>query len=515
MPIEINPQFQDALDRMEEGKQSLFITGRAGTGKSTLLTYFRDHTNRNIVVLAPTGVAAVNVGGATIHSFFGFKPDITPEKAWRKGKKPNKPDLYLNLDIVVIDEISMVRADLLDSIDAFLRRVMGNTLPFGGKQLIMFGDLYQLPPVVTYEEKEIFRTHYDSPFFFSSEVMTRLDFHYLELTKIYRQSDPAFIEILNAVRSRTITNDHLTTLNARLHPEYLPPAKEYTVHLTGTNKASREYNRIMINELEGDEHTFHSSSTGEFPKRTEPAPADLILKVGAQVMLTHNDKNGKYINGTVGRIREINRTEDNKPAITVALQTGETVSVSEHTWEMYEFSYSKIKKKIKSKTVGTYTQIPLILAWSITIHKSQGKTFDKVVIDLPISFAHGQTYVALSRATSLAGIILKRPLSRRHVLMDYAVTHWLTSLKYGLAHSKQSVKEIREVIEQAITKEGEVEINYLKSSDVASDRIILPSTITKQTYKGHEFIGVNAYDKLRKDYRVFRLDRILSTSPVQ
>jgi ATP-dependent DNA helicase PIF1 len=514
MPIEINPQFQDALDRMEEGKQSLFITGRAGTGKSTLLEYFRDHTNRNTVILAPTGVAAVNVGGATIHSFFGFKPDITPEKAWKKGARPRDPDLYINLDIVIIDEISMVRADLLDSIDAFLRRVMGNTMPFGGKQLIMFGDLYQLPPVVSRAEQEIFRTHYDSPFFFSSEVMTRLDFHYLELTKIYRQSDPAFIEILNAVRSRTITDAHLVTLNARLHPEYLPPAAEYTVHLTGTNRASSVYNAVMLEELDDIEQTFHASSSGDFPRRTEPASADLTLKIGAQVMCTHNDPRGKYINGTVGRVKEIGRTDEGKPMVTVTLQTGDTVQISEYTWEMYEFSYSKIKHRINSKTVGTYTQIPLILAWSITIHKSQGKTFDKVVIDLPTSFAHGQTYVALSRATTLGGIILKRPLSKRHVLMDYAVTRWLTGLKYGLAHSKQSVQEIRTVIEQAITNETQVQINYLKGSDVASTRTILPSTITKQSFKGHEFIGVNAYDELRRDYRVFRLDRILSAKLV-
>src|SRR3989339_475779 len=402
MQLDLNDKFRQALALMEESDKSLFITGRAGTGKSTLLQYFRDHTSKDIVVLAPTGVAAVNVAGVTIHSFFGFKPDITIEKAWALGHKVKKPELFLELDAIVIDEISMVRADLLDCIDAFLRRITGSTRAFGGKQLIMFGDLYQLPPVVTGEEWEIFRSRYNSPFFFSSDSISRLNFDYIELDHIYRQSDPSFIEILNAVRSRMVTDAHLTLLNARVNPNYAPPPEEYTVHLTGTNRDAEIYNQMMLEILPGEQFSFNGDSSGNFDKKAEPAPNQLTVKSGAQIMLTHNDRGGAYINATVGRIERIDTDQHGTPIIDVALQSGKVVEITPHTWEMFSFTYNSHKKRIETDVIGTYTQLPMILAWSITVHKSQGKTFDRVIIDLPRSFAHGQTYVALSRATSLA-----------------------------------------------------------------------------------------------------------------
>lgn len=426
--IELNPQFVRALDLMENSHDSLFITGRAGTGKSTLLSYFKKNTLQNIMILAPTGVAAVNIGGATIHSFFKFKPDITMEKAWVIGGKAKKPDLYRNLDAIVIDEISMVRVDLLDCIDAFMRRVCNTMAPFGGKRVIFFGDLYQLPPVVTRDDREIFTSRYDSAFFFSADVISRTPLTFIELDHIYRQNDQEFIAVLNAIRENVATERDIALLNTRVHEDYAPPPEEYVIHLTGTNRDADSYNTYQLNSLDGDVQCFQASSTGAFDRRTEPAPRELVLKIGAQVMLTSNDREKRFINGTVGRVEDISY-ENGSPVVSIRLTNGKLVDVGPNSWEMFKFAYNDKSRRITTEVAGTYTQLPLILAWGITIHKSQGKTFERLAIDLPQSFAHGQTYVALSRATSLSGIILKRPLTKHHVIMDPIVTTWLTMLR--------------------------------------------------------------------------------------
>lgn len=426
--LDLSPAFLKAIDLLENSTDSLFVTGRAGTGKSTLLSHFKKVSSKNIVVLAPTGVAAVNVGGATIHSFFGFKPDVTLEKAWAKAGKPKNPDLYRHLDAIVMDEISMVRADLLDCVDAFMRRVCGTLQPFGGKRLILFGDLYQLPPVVTRDEDGIFRSRYETPFFFSADSLSRLRLKLIELDHIYRQSDPDFIAVLNAIRENMLTASHLTLLNTRVSPDYAPPPEEYIVHLTGTNRDAEIYNTYQLSSLDAEERSFLAKSTGAFDKRTQPAPRELVLKRGAQVMLTSNDREKRFTNGTVGRVEDMDR-QNGEPVISIRLQNGQLVDVGPNSWEMFTFSYHPKSRKITTEVAGTYTQLPLMLAWSITIHKAQGKTFDRVIIDLPHSFAHGQTYVALSRATSLSGIVLKRPLTSRHVIMDPVVTTWLTALR--------------------------------------------------------------------------------------
>jgi len=426
--IDLNPQFANALDIMENSPDSLFITGRAGTGKSTLLQYFKQTTLKNIVVLAPTGVAAVNIGGSTIHSFFQFKPDVTLEKAWAKGTNAKKPELYRSLDAIVIDEISMVRADLLDCVDAFMRRVCASIAPFGGKRVIMFGDLYQLPPVVTQGDEEIFRSRYDSAFFFSADVISRTPLTFIELDHIYRQTDDEFIKVLNAIRENVATDKDLALLNTRVHEEYAPPPEEYVIHLTGTNRDAQSYNTYQLHSLEGKLYSFKAESTGAFDRRTEPAPRELILKIGAQVMLTCNDREKRFINGTVGRVEDIGFIGENS-IVSVRLQNKKLVDIGSNTWEMFKFNYSEKSHRITTQVAGTYTQLPLMLAWGITIHKSQGKTFDRLAIDLPQSFAHGQTYVALSRATALSGIILKRPLTHRHIIMDPIVTTWLTMLR--------------------------------------------------------------------------------------
>ena len=426
--IDLSPIFQHALNLLENSSEHLFITGRAGTGKSTLLTHFKKNTEQNIVVLAPTGVAAVNVGGATIHSFFGFKPNITLEKAWSLGGKTKKPDLYKNLSTIVIDEISMVRADLLDCIDAFLRRVCLSSRPFGGKRLVIFGDLYQLPPVVSREEEGIFRARYNSPFFFSADVMSRIGLTYIELDHIYRQRDAEFIEVLNALREGSLTTPHLDLLNTRVSPDYAPPPEEMIINLTGTNRTAEAYNTYQLHSLAGQAHIFSAISTGKFDHRTEPAPRELTLKIGAQVMLTCNDREKRFVNGTVGRVEEIGYA-NSLPVVSVRLANNKLVDVSPNTWEMFSFSYNDRTGRIKSDVAGTYTQLPIMLSWAITIHKAQGKTFDRIIIDLPQSFAHGQTYVALSRATSLSGVYLRRELTHRHVIMDPVVTTWLTLMR--------------------------------------------------------------------------------------
>ena len=428
MTIDLNPQFVRALDLMENSPDSLFITGRAGTGKSTLLQYLQKTTQKNIVILAPTGVAAVNIGGATIHSFFQFKPDVTVEKAWAKGVKVKKPELYKNLDAIVIDEISMVRADLLDCVDAFMRRVCGSISPFGGKRVIFFGDLYQLPPVVTRDDAEIFHSRYASAFFFSADVISRTPLTFIELDQIYRQTDNEFIKVLNAIRENVASDKDLALLNTRVHEEYAPPPEEYVIHLTGTNRDAQAYNTYQLHSLEGKLHSFKAESTGAFDRRTQPAPSELTLKIGAQVMLTCNDREKRFINGTVGRVEDISIV-DGSPVISVRLHNKKLIDVGRNTWEMFKFSYNDKSRRITTEVAGTYTQLPVMLAWGITIHKAQGKTFDRLAIDLPQSFAHGQTYVALSRATSLSSIILKRPLTPRHVIMDPIVTTWLTMLR--------------------------------------------------------------------------------------
>lgn len=444
--IELNPDFERAFDLMEHTRKHLFVTGRAGTGKSTLLSYFREQTDKNVVVLAPTGVAAVNVKGQTIHSFFGFKPDITVAKV-RKLRPEGKGDLYKKLDAIVIDEISMVRADLMDCIDAFLRRHGPDASePFGGVQMILIGDLYQLPPVVGSDEREIFADHYQSPYFFSAHVFSRVDLfgngrvtlEYVELKKIYRQKDRTFIDILNAVRSNAVTDTHIREVNKRYRSEDARTAKDGVIHLTTTNSVAAEMNERELSKLSGEVYTYESQIEGEFDAKYLPTDMSLRLKIGAQVMLLNNDSDGRWINGTIGRIvRVVVDNETKEDVIHVRLDNDELVEVRPHQWELYRFEFNPKASQIESKAIGACTQYPMKLAWAVTIHKSQGKTFDRVVLDLGRgTFAPGQLYVALSRCTTLEGIILKAPIERRHIWTDRTVVRFMTALERGDAYSE-------------------------------------------------------------------------------
>lgn len=516
--LDLNEKFVQAFELMENSLQNVFLTGKAGTGKSTLLRYFRGKTKKNIAVLAPTGVAAVNIKGQTIHSFFRFKPDITVSKVNQRYRKLKKSDLYKKLDAIVIDEISMVRADLLDCVDSFLR-LHGKTKgkPFGGVQMIFIGDLYQLSPVVPRFEKEIFESHYLSPYFFDAHGFREAEFQFVELEKIYRQQDPVFIEILNGIRNRSVTDEHLSRLNSRYQLNFHPLQDDFYIYLTPTNDKAREVNLKEMASLKQKMVEYAGILEGKFDEKTLPTEKYLRLKIGAQVMLVNNDSQGRWINGTVGEIVDIEYDKEIKEdIILVKLGSGDIVDVTRHSWEMFQFHYDSSRKTIESEVVGSFTQYPIMLAWAITIHKSQGKTFDKVIIDLERgTFAHGQTYVALSRCTSLEGIVITKPIKKGHILMDWRVVKFLTAFQYKLAEKEKSVEEKMKLIQQAIEAKQKLKMTYLKTNDERSERIIVPEYLGELTYQGKPFLGVEGYCYRRKDKRVFRVDRILNLELVE
>ncbi|MBF0569683.1 MAG: AAA family ATPase [Candidatus Omnitrophica bacterium] len=439
--IEKNAQFLRAYELFEHSRKNIFLTGRAGTGKSTLLQYFRSSTSKNVVVLAPTGVAAVNIKGQTIHSFFNFRPDTTPAGVEDIRLRRAQREIYKNLDTIIVDEISMVRADLFDCMDAFLRlHGPHKDEPFGGVQMILIGDLYQLPPVVTGAEREIFQGVYPSPYFFDAKAFPELGVEYLELETIYRQKEDQFIRLLNAVRDNDIRPEELALLNKRLDPAFTPPAGEFFVYLTTTNSLADEINKVRISSLKGKLHQYPGDVSGKFEEKNLPTQEMLEVKIGAQVMLLNNDQLGRWVNGTIGQVTDIIHA-DSGDAIRVRLAEGQTVDVAPFTWEMYRFFYDKEAAKVSSEVTGAFTQYPLRLAWAVTIHKSQGKTFSRVIIDVGRgTFSHGQIYVALSRCTSLDGIILKKPILKHHIMMDVRVRHFLEKFK-KIVHKQHLVLE--------------------------------------------------------------------------
>ena len=515
--IEFNPEFQRALHLMEATRANVFVTGRAGTGKSTLLRYFRDTTDKDPVFLAPTGVAAVNIGGQTIHSFFGFGPDITPEKARQLTPTQQKAKLYGRLTAIVIDEVSMVRADLLDAIDTFLRQHGPTTgAPFGGVQTVFIGDLYQLPPVVPKHERPVFEQLYDGPYVFNARSFPALDVQLVELQTVYRQQDdPEFLEILNAIRNRTATDEHLATLNDRVDPDFVPSEAEPYVHLTTTNAGARAVNDARLAALGGELYTFEGFLTGAFTERSLPAPLALELKTGAQAMLVNNDASGRWINGTLGTVTDIAKDADGDWQVAVELEDGNVVTVDPHTWETYEYAVDPDTQRIEAEPVGAFTQFPLILAWAITIHKSQGKTFDRAIVDFERgTFAHGQAYVALSRCTSLDGLVLKRPVKRGHIQLDRRVVRFMTEHQYARSERAMPLDDKLARLRAASERGEDVEIVYLKASDERSRRRLTIREVGEMAYQGRTFPGVRAYCHARRAERVFRVDRILEIDPM-
>ncbi|MBN1444950.1 MAG: AAA family ATPase [Candidatus Omnitrophica bacterium] len=507
MQIEITEQFQQAIDLIEHGNKNVFITGRAGTGKSTLLRYLRTITYKKAVVLAPTGVSALNVQGQTIHSFFRFKPDITLDKVKKIVKNP-ADNIYQKLDTVIIDEISMVRADILDCVDRFMRLNCSRVSPFAGKQMVFFGDPYQLPPVITPTERKIFKGKYSSGYFFSADVMKEISFDIVELDRIFRQTDEGFIRILNSIRNNTVTDTMLDELNTRCMPEFEPDRDSFFISLTTKNDKALAMNERRLAKLQGKEYTFEAEIKGKFEKAAYPTDKVFRLKENAQVMMLNNDQQKRWVNGSIGRIIMV---EPEGETIIVQLLGGKTVDVTPYEWDIFRYVYDEDTDQIDTEQVGSFKQYPLRLSWAVTIHKAQGKTFDNVILDIGAgAFTPGQVYVGLSRCVSLEGLVLKKKIRKQDIFIDWNVVKFMTGYRYAISEKEMPVEKKIEIIKDAIKKKSELEIIYLKKNDEKSMRVILPECVGKMEFMGKSFTGIRAFCRKSNEERTFRADRILS-----
>ena len=507
--LDINPQFKQALQLIKQNKKSLFITGKAGTGKSTLLDYFCSHTDKKPVVLAPTGVAALNVKGQTIHSFFKFYIDVTPEKIKKKKTSPKNSAVYKNLKTLIIDEVSMVRADLLDCVDTFLRlHGPKKNKAFGGVQMIFVGDLYQLPPVVTSKEKDLFAGYYKTPYFFSARAFDHFEIEIIELIKVYRQKDPDFINLLNRIRNSSLEAEDIDRLNSRYLSSFKPEKDMFYISLTSMNKTADRINEEHLKNLKSRAYQSSATIEGDFGKEYFPTNPHLQFKTGSQVMLLNNDQKKRWVNGSIGIIEEVARDEEH---LQIRLYpSGKLVSVYQFRWEIYRFFFSKENQAIHSELAGAFTQFPLRLAWAITIHKSQGKTFERVIIDMGRGmFVCGQAYVALSRCVSFEGIVLKSPVKKYHIRTDYRIFDFLTAYQYQKAEMDMPLKDKIQFIQQTIDDQKQLKITYLKANDTKSQRTVTPIEVGWQVYCSKKYQGMRAFCSKAGEERMFRVDRIL------
>lgn len=418
--ILITKEFKEALDIIENSNQNIFITGKAGTGKSTFISLIRRSSKKKIAVLSPTGLSAINVKGQTIHSFFHFPPRILSREAVLNFKGNDRA--FRDLDVIIIDEVSMVRADMLDAIDIFLREFgRSGTLPFGGTQIILIGDLYQLPPVVTEEEKPVINKLYSTPYFFSSDVFSNNKFKTIEFTHIFRQKDPDFINFLNLVRTGNITSDDLRPLNKNV----TDTLNDKHVTLTTTNRVAQAINDQHLAEIESKLLQFNAYVDGDFPTfgKSLPIELELKLKSGARIMFVKNDKGKQWLNGTLGTVKEVD-----EKMIKIKIddaEGGKVVEVGKEEWENIKYEYDPVTKQVEGRVLGKLIQYPIRLAWAITIHKSQGMTFNNINLDFSKSpFAHGQTYVALSRSRSMKGISLTQEIWPNDVIVDEDINNF-------------------------------------------------------------------------------------------
>jgi ATP-dependent exoDNAse (exonuclease V), alpha subunit - helicase superfamily I member len=424
--ITVTEEYLKVLGLLEAGCQVTFVSGKAGTGKSTLIHYLRHSYKNNIVVVAPTGVAALNVNGVSLHSYFQLPPRIVSDDDIKEVKDRR---LYTKLDLLIVDEISMVRADLMDAMDKFLRKNgRDKDRPFGGTQMLLVGDLFQLPPVVTKREEKILdRRGYASPFFFSAKSLEHVEMASIELTEIFRQRDPEFTRLLNNIRIADNLEEVVPLLNARCEAG---DNDNSVITLSCTNAVADEINLTEQVKLKGNSKTYNGEITGKFAVEEErlPSPLNLVLKVGAQVMFTKNDEARRWVNGSLGRVVEL--LDKSIKVEMVGTTEGIIHEVQLVAWESYKYEYCKVTEKIIPEVVGKYFQYPLMLAWAVTIHKSQGKTLEKVRVHLGTgAFASGQVYVALSRCRSLADISLERPIREQEVKCDPIVLRFNEALR--------------------------------------------------------------------------------------
>ena len=435
---EHNPTFDLAAQLALYTYRHLFLTGKAGTGKTTFLRHIQDETSKKTAVVAPTGVAAINAGGVTMHSFFqlpfepfipvrGFMPDSVQvanrNNLFKKIRlSAVKREVLEELEMLIIDEVSMLRSDQLDCMDAILRGIRRNDQPFGGVQVIFIGDLYQLPPVVTDNDKHILDEYYDSPFFFDAKVLQQTELLHIELTKVYRQQEQTFVDLLNKVRHNDIGPDEETLLQERFAPQFRPDASDGFITITSHNYKADTINMRELAQLPGEMHTFKGEITGEFGDKSLPTELDLQLKPGAQVMFVRNDvgEHRRYYNGKLATVQRINGNE-----ITVAMKdSGTELLLEKEEWKNIRYKLNKENDRMEEEELGSFKQYPVRLAWAITIHKSQGLTFDKVMIDAGQSFAAGQVYVALSRCTTLDGLVLLSRIGQNSILTEPRITEF-------------------------------------------------------------------------------------------